>query len=227
MFTGIIEEKGRVSGVDPSGKLRVRASRVLEGTRVGDSIAVSGVCLTVVEVGPGGFAVDVMPETLRSSTLGELRPGATVNLERAMGAAGRFGGHIVNGHVDAVGTVVSLGRERNAVVLRFEAPADVCRYMVPKGSVAVDGISLTVVEARRDWFSVSVIPHTLDQTTLSDARPGARVNIEVDIIAKYVEAFLSGRVGAGGEGSGEEQAGGIEGALSRGGFLTPGMDARQ
>lgn len=222
MFTGIVEEKGTVLGLDRAGKLRLRASRVLEGTRTGDSIAVSGVCLTVVELEPAGFTVDVMPETLRSSVLGETRPGSPVNLERAMGAGGRFGGHIVNGHVDGVGTVASLRREGNAVVVRVDAPGDITRYTVPKGSVAVDGISLTVVDAREGWFTVSVIPRTLEETTLEGARPGKRVNIEVDIIAKYVEAFLSGRAAAGTEGAGAGAAGGIEDALARGGFLGPG-----
>lgn len=226
MFTGIIEEKGIVLGVDRSGKLRVRASTVLEGTRVGDSIAVSGVCLTVVRIEPDGFTVDVMPETLRSSILGELRAGSDVNLERAMGAGGRFGGHIVNGHVDGVGTVGSLRREGNAVVVRIDVPAGMSRYAVPKGSVAIDGVSLTVVEAREGWFSVSVIPHTLEETTLRDARPGTRLNIEVDIIAKYVEAFLSRGGGSTGEGPGAETAGGMESALARGGFLGPGAGAR-
>jgi riboflavin synthase len=216
MFTGIIEEKGVVEGLSAAGSLKVKASRVLEGTRPGDSIAVMGVCLTVVEMGPSAFTVDVMPETLRSSTLGELRPGSVVNLERAMSAGGRFGGHMVNGHVDGVGTVSSIRRESNAVVVEVTAAEELTRYMVRRGSVALDGISLTLVEASRGRFTVSIIPHTLEETALDGARPGTRVNVEVDIMAKYVEAFLAGR---GGEGRG-----GIEEALSRGGYTAPGQE---
>lgn len=214
MFTGIIEEKGRVLELSAAGKLEIAASLVVEGTEVGDSIAVSGVCLTVVENGERGFTVDVMPETLRSSTLGNARPGSPVNLERAMGAGGRFGGHLVNGHVDGVGTIRGLRKEANAVIVEISVPPVLSRYMVPKGSVAVDGISLTVVEAHKETFAVSVIPYTLEETTLSDARPGTPVNIEVDIIAKYVEAFLTPR-------EGRER---IEEALNRGGFMTTGED---
>jgi riboflavin synthase len=216
MFTGIIEEKGAVAEVSAAGRLKVKATRVLEDTSVGDSIAVMGVCLTVVELDEDAFTVDVMPETLRSSTLGDLRPGSPVNLERAMSAGARFGGHMVNGHVDGVGMVSTLRRESNAVVVAVAAPAGLTRYMVPKGSVALDGISLTLVEVSEGRFTVSVIPHTLDETALSEARPGTRVNIEVDIMAKYVEVFLARY---GGEGRG-----GIEQALSRGGFIAPGQE---
>lgn len=209
MFTGIIEETGRVTGLAPSGRLSVEASAVLEDTKIGDSIAVSGICLTVVEMTDSSFAVDVMPETLKRSTLGSLRPGATVNLERAMQAGGRLGGHLVNGHVDGLGTVRSRRPLGNAVIFDIDVDRDIAKYFVSKGSVAVDGISLTVVEARHDSFSVSIIPHTRAQTTLEDARPGTQVNIEVDVIAKYVEAFLA-------RGSGR---GGIEEALARGGYL--------
>lgn len=215
MFTGIIEEKGRVVELTPAGKLKVAAGVVLEGTRVGDSIAVSGVCLTVIEMEARGFTVDVMPETLRNSALAHLRPGAAVNLERAMGAGGRFGGHIVNGHVDGVGTVRGTRRDANAVVVEVTAGDDITRYMVPRGSVAVDGISLTIIDVSPGRFAVSVIPHTLEETTLSDARAGKRVNLEVDIIAKYVEAFLSR-----GRAPDSEAGKGIEEALNRGGFTT-------
>jgi len=213
LFTGIIEEKGTVAGLTTEGKLRVSARTVLEGTRIGDSIAVSGVCLTVVELDSSGFTVDVMPETLRSSALSDVRPGRQVNLERAMGAGGRFGGHLVNGHVDGVGTVGGVRREANAVDIEISAPLDITHYMVPKGSVAIDGISLTIVKVSRGRFTVSVIPHTLEETTLDDARAGTRVNLEADIIAKYVESFLT-RDGT------PEQApgGGIGEALYRGGF---------
>jgi len=210
MFTGIIEEMGRVAGLSPGGVLKVQASVVLEGTRTGDSIAVSGVCLTVVEMTGESFAVDVMPETLKRSTLGALRPGDPVNLERAMVAGGRLGGHLVNGHVDGVGTVRSVRPHGNAVLFDISSPEDVARYMVPRASVTLDGISLTIVEARGSGFSVSIIPRTLAETTLSTAKPGTRLNVEVDIIAKYVEAFLAGRNGGSGIGD----------ALARGGFMT-------
>ena len=214
VFTGIIEEKGSIVELAPTGKLKVAASMVLEGTGIGDSIAVSGVCLTVVELDDAGFVVDVTPETLGKSALAGLRPGSPVNLERSMGADGRFGGHMVNGHVDGVGTISSLRREANAVIIEVAVPAELSRYMVERGSVALDGISLTVVKASEGRFTVSVIPHTLDQTTLSDARPGTKVNIEVDIIAKYVEAFLARK--------NSEGRGGIDEALSQGGFMSPG-----
>ena len=209
MFTGIIEEIGKFKGLTPAGELTVEASKVLEGTSLGDSIAVSGVCLTVVGMTASGFTVDVMPETLKHSVLGSLRPGAPVNLERAMQAGGRFGGHMVQGHADGVGTVRSRSQTGNAVLFDIVADEDVTRYIVEKGSVAVDGISLTVVEARGNGFSVSIIPRTLAETALESKRPGDRVNIEVDILAKYVEAFIARR-------SGRE---GIGDALARGGFL--------
>jgi len=208
LFTGIIEERGKVIELSPKGALKVGASLVLEETNPGESIAVSGVCLTVVDMTASTFTVDVMPETLKRSTLGSLRPGAAVNLERAVQAGGRLGGHLVNGHVDGVGTVRSRRQQGNAVFFDIDVETEVSKYTVPKGSVAVDGISLTVVEARPAGFSVSIIPHTLAQTTLDDARVGTRVNIEVDIIAKYVEAFISRKSG-----------GGIEDALARGGYL--------
>lgn len=209
MFTGIIEERGKVIELTPAGALKVAAKRVLEGTSVGESIAVSGVCLTVVDMDGSSFTVDVMQETLARSILGSLRPGAAVNLERALQADGRLGGHIVNGHVDGVGTVRSRKHQGNAVLFDIAVDSDVARYIVPRGSVTVDGISLTVVDARQGGFSVSIIPHTLAETTLDDARPGASVNIEVDIIAKYVEAFLARRGGQSG----------IEDALARGGYI--------
>jgi len=212
VFTGMVEERGKVSWLDPVGKLSILAERVLEGTRTGDSISVSGVCLTVVEISDDGFTVDVMPETLRRSTLGDLKHGSPVNLERAMSADGRFGGHLVNGHVDGIGAVSGVRKEANAVVIDIGVPGELSRYMVPRGPVCIDGVSLTIVEAARGRLTVSVIPHTLDETTLREARPGTRVNVEVDIIGKYIEAFLS-----------HERAGaGIEEALSRGGYIEPG-----
>jgi riboflavin synthase len=209
MFTGIIEERGKVIELTPAGKLKVEAGRVLEGTDIGESIAVSGVCLTVVEMTGSSFTVDVMPETLARSILGSLRPGDPVNLERALQANGRLGGHLVTGHVDGVGTIRSRKPLGNAVLFDVEVDSEVARYIVGKGSVTVDGISLTVVEARASGFSVSIIPRTLSETTLDEARPGAKVNVEVDIIAKYVEAFLARRSGQTG----------IEEALARGGYI--------
>ena len=213
MFTGIVEEKGTVREASGgrSGLLRVNASLVLEGAKVGDSIMVSGACLTVVDLKQDNVAFEVTPETLNSTVIGGLRAGSAVNLERAMRIGDRLGGHLVNGHVDAVGTVTALRREENSVVLRIEMPPEVSRYVVTKGSVAVDGISLTVVEARERWFSVSVIPLTLEVTNLAEAGPGTKVNLEVDVVAKYVESLLS-------RGSG---AAGIEDALFRGGFMPP------
>jgi riboflavin synthase len=213
VFTGIVEERGTVSRLDPAGKLVINAERVLEGTGPGDSISVSGVCLTVVELSGRGFTVDVMPETLRRSTLGSLSSGSTVNLERAMSAQGRFGGHLVNGHVDGIGVVGAVSEEENAVLISIDVPGELSRYMVPKGSVCVDGVSLTIVETAGGRLKVSVIPHTLDETTLREARPGTRVNVEVDILGKYVEAFLSRESGS---------ASSIEQALSRGGYIEPG-----
>ncbi|MBN1289710.1 MAG: riboflavin synthase [Actinobacteria bacterium] len=191
MFTGIVEEKGSVAGFPSGGKLKVSASKVLEGTGIGDSIAVSGVCLTVTELPGDAFVVDVMPETLIRSTLGGMRPGSRVNLERALQVGARLGGHIVNGHVDGVGTVRERRLRENAVFFTVDAPREICSYTVEKGSIAIDGISLTVVEAHESWFSVSIIPHTLEETTLMEAQPGVKVNLEVDIIAKYVERLIS------------------------------------
>ncbi|MBU1672214.1 MAG: riboflavin synthase [Actinobacteria bacterium] len=211
MFTGIIEETGSLLETPAPGVLKITARKVLEDTRVGESIAVSGVCLTVTAMGEGWFTVDVMPQTMRSSTLGTLRPGSRVNLERALGAGGRLGGHIVNGHVDGTASVRGARQEANAAVIEFSAGEELTRYMVRRGSVAVDGVSLTIAEANEGGFSVSIIPHTATETTLASLRPGATVNVEVDIIAKYVEAFLARAEG----GSGFEES------LMLGGFMHP------
>lgn len=203
MFTGIVEELGRVRQVLPgarAGKLVIEASVVLMGTRIGDSIAVNGVCLTVTEIGGGAFTADVMPETLRKSGLGQLRAGDEVDLERAMPADGRFGGHIVSGHIDGTGRIRSMRREQNALVVEIEAPRDIMALVVEKGSIAIDGISLTVASAARDAFTVSLIPHTAAQTVLAGKRPGDVVNLENDIIGKYVQKLLGeqgGRAGGG------------------------------
>lgn len=221
VFTGIIEETGTVreTSLSPGrpGVLSVTASMVLEGTRIGDSIAVSGVCQTVVGMDEASFTVDVMPETAKRSTLGEIRPGTPVNLERALRMGDRIGGHIVNGHVDAVGQVRERRTEENAVVLEIALGEGLTRYIAPKGSVAVDGVSLTVVGSGRGAFSVSIIPHTLEETTLKGAKPGTRVNIEVDVIAKYIEALMRGA-----DTRGAQPPGGLEESLLRGGFLVPG-----
>lgn len=193
MFTGLVEETGTVLAVrrgTHSGLLEIGAKRVLSGLKLGDSVAVNGVCLTVTAAKAGGFSADVMHETLDRSTLGGLVPGSRVNLERAMPADGRFGGHIVSGHIDGVGTVTSTRRDDIAVWYTIEAPSALLRYVVEKGSVAIDGISLTVASVTERDFSVSVIPHTASVTLLGEKGPGDRVNLETDIIGKYVEKLL-------------------------------------
>ncbi len=201
MFTGIVEEIGRMRVVksgEKSARMTLEAHTVLEEVSLGDSIAVNGVCLTVVSYDARAFTVDVSPETLRSTTLGELRPGDAVNLERALPARGRFGGHMVSGHVDGVGRVSTITREGNATVITFSAPPAILELSVPKGSIAVDGISLTINTLDASTFSVSIIPHTGERTTLLNRRPGDRVNLESDLIGKYVHRFLSRRNQEGG-----------------------------
>ena len=195
MFTGIIEEIGTVRSIRGGGSgvvLDIEASRVLEGTATGDSIAVNGVCLTVTP-GSGHFTADAMPETLRRTSLGSLRPGSKVNLERAMVCGGRFGGHLVSGHVDACGRVADLVRDGIALVMRVSVPSDVLRYVARKGSVTLDGVSLTVasVSDADSSFTVSLIPHTMASTTLHLLKPGSPVNVEVDMLARYVERLLA------------------------------------
>jgi riboflavin synthase len=184
MFTGIVEELGHVIGLDGN-RLRIGARTVLEGARIGDSTSVNGVCLTVVALGDGWWEADVTEETLDRSNLGELRPADPVNLERPVRLEDRLGGHLVQGHVDGIGTIVDPAPD-----LRVSVPADLLRYIVEKGSITVDGISLTVVEPTHDGFTVAVIPHTAAVTTLGHKGTGARVNLEVDVIAKYVERLL-------------------------------------
>lgn len=187
MFTGIVEELGEVVAVDGR-RLRIAARIVLDDARTGASIAVDGCCLTVVEHGDGWWEADVSDETLKRTTLGDRAPGDAVNLERPVRLADRLGGHLVQGHVDGVGTVVE-----RAPDLRIRVPGELTRYLVAKGSVAVDGVSLTVVDALDDGFTSAVIPHTADVTTLGRRDPGDRVNLEVDITAKYVERLLAWR----------------------------------
>lgn len=194
MFTGIIEEIGQIVSIKRgtvSALLTIQASVVLEGTKVGDSIAVNGICFTVTGMTDNTFTADVMAETLRKSSLGELSSGAYVNLERAMAADGRFGGHIVSGHIDGTGEIVSTKREENAVWIEIKTPPDLLRYIVKEGSIAIDGISLTVAKLMESSFLVSLIPHTGGQTTLLQKKQGEHVNLENDIVGKYVERFLS------------------------------------
>ena len=193
MFTGIVEEKGTVKHISLagiSGNIAIRARKVLEGTRIGDSIAVNGVCLTVVSLRPDGFTADVMAETIRRTSLGSCQPGDPVNLERAMAADGRFGGHIVAGHIDGVGTIRSAVPEGNAVWITIDAPPQILRYIVEKGSIAIDGISLTVAYVDESVFKVSVIPHTAAETTLLSKKAGDIVNLENDIVGKYIEKLM-------------------------------------
>ena len=192
MFTGIVEELGVVVGreTSPTGAvLTIKGPHVVSDARDGDSIAVNGVCLTVREKTPDGFVADVIHETLNLTTIGELNPGDPVNLERAATLGSRLGGHLVQGHVDGVATLA----ERTAgerVDVTFDVPRGLARYLVAKGSITVDGVSLTVVNAGDDWFSVSLIPTTLQATTLGVRAAGDRVNLEVDVIAKYVERLM-------------------------------------
>ncbi|MFI6414202.1 riboflavin synthase [Streptomyces sp. NPDC050585] len=196
MFTGIVEELGEVTAVENLGdasRFRLRGPVVTQGAKHGDSIAVNGVCLTVVEHEGDEFTADVMAETLKRSSLGALTVGSRVNLERPMVADGRFGGHIVQGHVDGTGTIVERTPSENWEIVKISLPAGLARYVVEKGSITVDGVSLTVVEAGADDFTVSLIPTTLALTTLGHKQPGDPVNLEVDVIAKYVERLLGTR----------------------------------
>jgi riboflavin synthase len=197
VFTGIVEELGEVVRIDLAGdsaRITIRGPLVTEDAARGDSIAINGVCLTVTGTHEGDFSADVMGETLARSSLGDLHAGAVVNLERPVRPDSRLGGHIVQGHVDGTGTIVAAqpGSAKNTV--RIGIPADLARYLVLKGSVAVDGISLTISGLGSDWFEVSLIPETLVRTTLGRKRTGDVVNIEVDMIAKYVERLLEGRL---------------------------------
>ncbi len=193
MFTGIVEELGSIRRLvlqGSSGKISVRARKVLEGTKIGDSIAVNGVCLTVISLQPDGFTADVMAETCRRSSLGGVRPGDLVNLERAMAANGRFGGHIVSGHIDGTGEICALKKEENAVWVTIRTKPEIMRLIVEKGSVCIDGISLTVAKVQEEEFQVSIIPHTGAETTLLRKKAGDLVNLENDLVGKYVERLL-------------------------------------
>ncbi len=193
MFTGIVEEVGTVKTIKMGAKsavITIQAEKVMEGMHVGDSIAMNGVCLTVTSFDKNSYSVDVMHETLRRTNLGDFKSGTRVNLERAMAADGRFGGHIVAGHIDDPGRILSMEKDDNAVWITVGTTAPVLKYVVEKGSIAIDGISLTVARVTDNSFSVSVIPHTAANTTLLDKKPGDTVNLETDMIGKYVEKLL-------------------------------------
>jgi riboflavin synthase len=196
MFTGIIEEVGRVKNIKSGGKsavLTLEARIIFEDLKLGDSVAVNGVCLTAASIEKNTFTADVMHETIRRSSLGDLAIGSYVNLERAMAADGRFGGHIVSGHIDGMGTIRSIQQDDNAIWYTVVAEGDLMKYIIPKGSIAIDGISLTVVDVEQESFRVSIIPHTAKETILSRKKAGDKVNLENDVIGKYVEKLLSHR----------------------------------
>lgn len=194
MFTGIIEEIGYVKRINQqsrSAQIEIKADKVLGDVAVGDSIAVNGVCLTVVAFDSQHFTADVMPETISKTNLRELKPGSPVNLERALQLGGRLGGHIVQGHVDAIGTIVEKQILEIAIIYRIATEPELLQYVVPKGSVAIDGVSLTVVDVFQDSFTVSLIPHTAHETVLGEKKPGDRVNLESDIIGRYVKHLMN------------------------------------
>ena len=190
MFAGIVEEVGRVVEARPD-RLVIQAAAAREGIKVGDSVNVNGACLTAVHVENNRFTVDVSPETLRRTNLGALKPGDPVDLERALAVTDRIGGHIVQGLVEATGEVISIEPDGDSLVVRFQAPPQIMRYVVSKGFIAVDGISLTVVDRDSSSFSVSVIPYTRDHTVLGGRQAGDQVNLETDIVARYVEQFVN------------------------------------
>ena len=194
MFTGIVEEIGSISGIK-QGKnseiLTIKAKKVLEDTKIGDSIAVNGICLTVTALSSDSFTADVMHETINRSSLSKLKYGSKVNLERAMPVNGRFGGHIVSGHVDGTGTIINIKPDDNAIWYKIQANQQILKYIVEKGSITIDGISLTVAKVSETDFSISAIPHTVEQTILKEKRQGDIVNLETDILAKYIEKLLN------------------------------------
>jgi riboflavin synthase len=200
MFTGLIEELGIVRRINSSGSgsgLVINANKVLSDLKVGDSIAVSGPCLTVTAFDRDSFTAWVMPETLEKTNLLSLSAGHSVNLERAMALGSRLGGHMVSGHIDAVVKLTERKKQGDAVLLSFDAPGHLLRYIVPKGSVALDGVSLTVIDVGETGFSVGMIPHTASQTTLGQKKSGSLINLEIDLIAKYVEKMLMPRLESG------------------------------
>lgn len=196
MFTGLVEEIGTIRKVDSSGNsavIEIEAKKVLDGVKLGDSISTNGVCLTVVSYTDSSFTVDVMPESIRMSNLKDIAKGSRVNLERALSLGDRLGGHLVSGHIDGTGTVKSIKEEDNATWLEIETEGEILKYIVYKGSIAIDGTSLTVAEVGKDSFKVSIIPMTKDETTLLSKKLGEVVNLECDMIGKYIERFLTYR----------------------------------
>ena len=196
MFTGLVEELGRIRAMTRGAhsiRLTIAAEKVLQDVKLGDSIAVDGACLTVVEFSAASFTVDVMPETFDRTTLSLKKSGDPVNLERTLRVGDRLGGHIVSGHVDAVATLVSVTPRDNANILRIQLPRQLAPFLIPQGSVAVDGVSLTVVDCGEDWFEVSLIPHTWDVTILSGKRAGDKVNVETDVLGKYIFRMVQTR----------------------------------
>ncbi|GGJ93435.1 riboflavin synthase subunit alpha [Lentibacillus kapialis] len=195
MFTGIIEEKGIIKQIqqvsDTSIQMAIGSSKVLEDIQMGDSISVNGICLTVTSFSETGFQVDVMPETIKATSLRTLANGSSVNLERSMPANGRFGGHFVSGHVDGLGTIVRKEKQENALYFDVEIPGELMIYFIMKGSVAVDGVSLTVFGISGKTFTISLIPHTVSETVLGDKRQGDYVNIECDLLAKHMKNMLN------------------------------------
>lgn len=220
MFTGIIETIGTLAGVRPTGsgsRMEILADMDLSSTKIGDSIAVNGACLTAVELSGARFAVDVSPETMTRSTLGNIKPGTRVNLERAMRLTDRLDGHLVSGHIDGQGEIKYIRNHGNILVIGFMVDKALSRYMIQKGSIAVDGISLTINTCEENGFEVTIIPHTATITTLGFRKPGDRVNIETDIIGKYVEKFVTGNAA---EKPASDQKSGIDMAmLAKSGFL--------
>ncbi len=193
MFTGIVEEIGYIKGIQRSSKsvcLTIAASLVLDDVKLGDSIATNGVCLTVTEFTKDSFVADVMPETMFRSNLGDQKAGSRVNLERALRFGDRLGGHLVSGHIDGTGSIIGKNKDDNAIWIHIGAPPEIIKYIIQKGSVAIDGISLTVAYVDNESFKVSIIPHTQDETTLVSLKEGARVNLENDMTAKYIERFM-------------------------------------
>lgn len=221
MFTGLVEEIGTLRGITRSGEamvLHIAASIIMDDLKIGDSVSVNGVCLTATSIDSQSFAVDVMPETYRNSNLKDLQMGSKVNLERAMIANGRFGGHIVQGHVDGIGTIHHVTKNQNAVVYEITpASSNILKFIIPKGSITLDGISLTIIHTSGNTFQVSIIPHTLAQTVLHHKRAGDTVNIECDVLGKYVDHLLHYKS------SGQQDESKLSGinmeSLARNGFL--------
>ena len=198
MFTGIIEEIGTVVNIErgvKSSRITIQGKKIFDDLKTGDSVSVNGMCSTAVNITKNTFTADIMAESMRRTSLGDLKKGSRVNLERAMQLNGRFGGHIVSGHVDGTGIILSMVKEDNAVWVTVSAPYNVMRYIIEKGSITIDGISLTVAKVYADAFAVSIIPHTAGETTLLTKRSGERVNLECDIVGKYIEKFTEKKSG--------------------------------